>query len=138
MQTRMEPWKPVAKEAGSDHSRGWEACPIHGAGGCHYTQAGNRWLNTNHRGNSTSHRCCESCALAGKQEEAVARLKPRNSLFLSLRRRSRRLDIDMASTGTNKLLKLAWLWPVSAQQQDGHKDEENKERVGYDIDDGTE
>ncbi len=33
---------------------------------------------------------------------------------------------------------LTWLWPVSPQQQDGHKDEENKERIGYDIDDGAE
>src|SRR5215472_4548582 len=35
-------------------------------------------------------------------------------------------------------LLLAWLWPVSSQQQDGHKDEENKEGIGYDIDDCAE
>ena len=51
--------------------------------------------------------------------------------------RERRL-VNTQEGNMQASLKLAWLWPVFAQQQDGHKDEENKERVGYDIDDGAE
>jgi hypothetical protein len=75
--------------------------------------------------------------VTGGLARIVGAIVTRHRWKRELRRRSHRLDVSIASTDTNKLLRLAWLWPVSPQQQDGHEDEENKERVGYDIDDGA-